>query len=122
MVREPASRGLPRWRRWAGRIGLALALAAGLAYLPYRLRDTGPTAPQLEAELARTRAETARLRAENARHAREIEALRTDPEAVEDLARDDLGMVREGELIIRLEGAAAGDARSASGPAGVGGR
>ena len=96
-----------------------MALAAGLAYLPYRLRDSGPSAPQLEAELARTRAETARLRAQNARDAGEIEALRTDPAAVEDLARDDLGMVREGELIIRIE-AAAGDARGAAGPADVG--
>ena len=102
-MRDATSRGAPRWRRWASRIGLAIALAAGLAYLPYRLRASGPGAPQLADELARARAETARLRGENARFAREIEALKTDPAAIEDLARDDLGLVREGELIIKLE-------------------
>jgi cell division protein FtsB len=102
-VRDATSPGAPRWRRWASRIGLAIALAAGLAYLPYRLSGGGPGAPQLADELARTRAETARLRTENARFAREIEALKSDPAAIDDLARDDLGMVREGELIIRLE-------------------
>jgi cell division protein FtsB len=94
----------PRWRRWASRLVLAVALAAGLAYLPYRLRDGGPGAEQLADDLARTRTETARLRAENARYAREIEALESDPQAIEDLARNDLGMVRDGELIIRLDG------------------
>ncbi len=102
-MRDATSRGAPRWRRWASRLGLAVALAAGLAYLPYRLSAGGPGAPQLADELARTRAETARLKTENARMSREIESLKTDPAAIEDLARDDLGLVREGELIIKLE-------------------
>jgi len=93
---------VPRWRRWASRIGLALALAAGLAYLPYRFADPAPTG-KLEDELARTRADLARVQAENALYRREIDALEHDPAAIEDRARDDLGMVRAGELIIRLE-------------------
>lgn len=39
------------------------------------------------------------LRAENGRLAAEIQALRTDPRAVERLAREQLGMARPGETM-----------------------
>ncbi len=39
------------------------------------------------------------LRAENARLAGEIQALRSDPRAIEELAREQLGLARPGETI-----------------------
>ncbi|HUH03734.1 MAG TPA: septum formation initiator family protein, partial [Kofleriaceae bacterium] len=92
-------------RRWSGRIGLALLLALGLAYLPYRLLDgTGVSdAPRLRSELSESRVESERLRRENLQLARECEALRTDPTAIEDIARDEIGMVHPGEIVIRVE-------------------
>jgi cell division protein FtsB len=35
--------------------------------------------------------------------AAEVEALRTDPSAIEAHARDELGMVYPGEIVLRLE-------------------
>lgn len=42
------------------------------------------------------------LRAENARLAAEIHALRTDPRAVERIAREELGLARPGETVFIL--------------------
>jgi len=92
-------------RRWAARLAAAFALAVSLAYVPYRLLD--PAAKKqiydLRHQLEQTREATAELERENLDLAREVDALRNDPSAVADIARDDLGMVREGELLIRLE-------------------
>ena len=44
------------------------------------------------------------LREENNRLRAEIKALREDPRAVEKLAREDLGLSREGEIMFILEG------------------
>ena len=93
------------WRRWLSRVGLALALAAGLAYLPYQLLDGRGlrVIPKLEEDLAHTREKIGELRVENKQYRRETEALKTDPHAIEDIARDEVGMVRPGELVIRVE-------------------
>jgi cell division protein FtsB len=42
------------------------------------------------------------LRAENARLATEIRALKTDPHAIERLAREDLGLARPGETVFLI--------------------
>jgi cell division protein FtsB len=98
----------PLWRRWASRLGLAFVLAAGLAYLPYRLLDSPGVrqAPQLSNELAETREAIESLRIENERYRREIDALKNEPEAIEDIARSELGMVRPGEVVIRVDDSA----------------
>ena len=57
---------------------------------------------QLRRELVVTQAKNARLRAENERLARESEALRSNPRAVEKVARADLGWVRSGEVVFDL--------------------
>jgi cell division protein FtsB len=46
--------------------------------------------------------EIEQLRAENARLAAEIHALRTDPRAVERIAREELGLARPGETVFIL--------------------
>lgn len=57
---------------------------------------------QLMDERRRTEAlalELGALRAENSRLGEEIEALRTDPAAIERLAREELGLARAGETV-----------------------
>jgi cell division protein FtsB len=100
VTREPS-----RWRRWRHRLALASLLALALAYLPYRLIDSAGErkANRLSAELDRVRAKSASLAETNAALRRDIEALRNDPHAIVDIARDELGLVRPGELVIRIE-------------------
>ncbi|MBL8917351.1 MAG: septum formation initiator family protein [Myxococcaceae bacterium] len=45
----------------------------------------------------------ARLTEDNARLRREVEALRDDPRALERAAREELGLVKPGEIVFSLE-------------------
>ncbi len=96
----------PALTRWAARVGLAAALAISLAYVPYRLLDPVGTRQigELRSQLRQTRARRAELEAQNAQYRREIRGLRTDPSVIEDIAREDLGMVRPDEIVIRVDG------------------
>jgi len=91
------------WRRWATRAALAVGVALAVAYLPWRIAGGGDRVDKLRGQLTRIRAEAAALEAENARLAREIHALRTEPQAIEDHARDELGMIYPGELVLSVE-------------------
>jgi cell division protein FtsB len=93
----------PAWRRWATRLVLAIAVALAVAYLPWRITTNANPADKLEVQLREIRAAADQVEAENARLEREIRALRTDPQAIEDEARDQLGMVYPDELVIKIE-------------------
>lgn len=54
------------------------------------------------AEHARVAAEAAAANVENERIAAEIDGLRTDPDAIERAARQQLGMVRAGEIVASI--------------------
>ncbi len=86
-------------------VGLAVVSAAVSA-----LSEDGLSrVAALEAEVARIRRLNAELQAENARLALRIEALRHDDETIERVAREELGLVRPGEVVFRFvpaEGAA----------------
>jgi len=90
----------PALRRWSIRLVLALAVAALIAWVPAGDDDR---ATKLRDQLDGMCTEAAALRARNARLAAEVDALRTDPSAIESHARDELGMVYPGELVLRLE-------------------
>lgn len=92
----------PAWRRWATRVVIALAVALAVAYLPWRISG-GDRVPRLRAQLDQIRAESASLEAEILRLDREIRALRADPAVIEEHARDELGMVSPGELVLRID-------------------
>jgi cell division protein FtsB len=98
----------PRWQRWAMRMALATALAIALAYLPYRLLDNASArkAQELREQYQRAVAGSRVLAEENERLRYQTEALKSDVSAIEDIAREELGMVRPGEIILRLEEAA----------------
>jgi cell division protein FtsB len=93
------------WRMWGVRLAGALMLAATIAYLPYHFigSASGAQLERIEQELGRVRAETDGRRLDNAELRRDIEALRSDTGAIEDIARRDLGLVRPGDIILRFE-------------------
>lgn len=92
----------PALRRWAVRLVLALAVALAIAYVP---GNSESQAVRLRAQLDDARREARELEAGNARLAAEVEALRDDPTAIEARARNELGMVYPGEIVLRLEAA-----------------
>ena len=54
---------------------------------------------RMKRQYNRLQAETQSIRQENQILSRRIEALKTDPAAIESLARDQLGLAKEGELV-----------------------
>ena len=99
-------------KTWLGRLGAAVLVMFALGYVPYHVYARSGLARtlQLRRDLDGLRARNADLRGENERLAREAEALRSDPRAIERVARAELGWVRPGEVIVDLsrpKGAAA---------------
>lgn len=92
----------PPLRRWLTRFGLALVVAVAIGYVPGQLMRRDPRAAKLTEKLEATRAEARELAAENAALYREVNALRTDVNAIEDRARGDLGMVYPDEVVLRV--------------------
>jgi cell division protein FtsB len=93
----PTAWGLPR--------GLALFLLVfALGMLAISLvGDQGLIAYwMLRSEEAALRSDVTRLEAREAELVREIEALRSDPAYIEQVARRQLGFVRPGEVIVQL--------------------
>jgi len=55
-----------------------------------------------QSEIRKVKANLDALSKENAALAREVKDLNTDPRLIEKIARDDLGLARPGEIIIRI--------------------
>jgi cell division protein FtsB len=91
-------------KTWAGRLVAAAVVAFVLASLPYVLytRSGLGRTLALARDLKSLRARNQDLAAENDRLAREAEALRNDPSAIERVARSDLGWVKPGEIVVDL--------------------
>jgi cell division protein FtsB len=91
-------------KTWLGRVVAALLVMGALGYVPYHVYARSGLARtlQLRRDLAALRARDEQLRAENEHLAREAEALRDDPDAIERVARAELGWVRAGEIIVDL--------------------
>lgn len=82
---------------------VALLLLAVVS-VPVRIfsADGLPRYRALSAKHEEIRRENERLRREVRSLRREVAALRTSPRAIERIARDELGMVREGELVFQF--------------------
>ena len=91
-------------KTWVGRVAAAAVVTFALGYIPYHVYARSGLARTLTLrhDLAALRARNRELAAENERLAREAEALRSDPAAVERVARAELGWVRPGEIIVDL--------------------
>lgn len=90
-----------RRRRFVFTTVAALALAALLVYVFVFSRHGHLRRRELTRENERLRLELKELRAENARLREELTRL-DDPRAVEKLAREKLGLVKEGEKVYRF--------------------
>jgi cell division protein FtsB len=106
-------------KTWAGRLAAAVVVIFVLAYVPYHVYVRSGLAHTivLRRDLTALRAHNLDLAAENQRLAREAEALRDDPAAIERVARDELGWVRAGEVVVDLsrEGAEGGQTHGSRG-------
>ena len=91
-------------KTWAGRLAAAAIVVFVLAYVPYHVYVRSGLARTLvlRRDLTALHAHNRELAAENERLAREAEALRVDPAAIERVARDELGWVRAGEVVVDL--------------------
>ncbi len=91
---------------WGLRFLGAIVLALAFGYLPYRvLGEQGMArAFRLEADAKAQTLRVRKLEQENQALRREIHGLRTDLEAVEGVARDELGMVKADEIVFQVEG------------------
>jgi cell division protein FtsB len=84
-----------------GRIVLALCIAALVVHDVFgthgylALRRT-------KKKIVRVQKDIVRLNKENAELAEEVQALRTDPNKIEAIARDGLGLAKPGEVIIKI--------------------
>jgi cell division protein FtsB len=91
-------------RTWVGRAAGAVVVMLALGYIPYHVYARSGLARTLVLgrDLRALRARNVQLAADNDRLAREADALRTDPKAIERVARAELGWVRPGEIVVDL--------------------
>lgn len=95
-------RGLPT--QWILRTTAAVAVAVTFGYMPYHIYARSGFARylELEADLVEMQRHNRELRHEIEKLGREAAALREDPRAVERVARQELGWVRPGDLVLDL--------------------
>ena len=101
----------PAWRRWATRIALAIGVAAAIAIAPTLIDRGDDRADKLRLQLRATEAKIGALDRANAVVMDDINGLRSDVGAIERQARDELGMVYPGELVIQIAQPRQGGAR-----------
>lgn len=94
-------------RRLASSFGLFLPFALlvfAVVVVPLRILDDQglPRYRALRAELHQVRQNNDRMRRQVRDLQRNVKLLRSDPEAIERIARDELGMVRDGELLFQF--------------------
>jgi cell division protein FtsB len=108
----------PIWRRHLLKI-------LGLALLALGIHDVFGTHGYLamrrsQREVEELRGQIEKLNQENQELAEHVKALKTDPDAIEKIAREEMGLARPGEMIFKLpaEPAAAAEANKPKPPAG----
>ncbi|MBI4511717.1 MAG: septum formation initiator family protein [Deltaproteobacteria bacterium] len=90
---------------WLKRLAAAAIVVAALAYIPYRLQgsDGYVRYRALKDEHERLAQGNLALRQENRQLRREMLRLKNDLSAVAGVARNELGMVGEGEILIQID-------------------
>jgi cell division protein FtsB len=85
-----------------------VVLAVGLAVFGVK---ESVRAWQMRRDMARVERELTTLRARQAELTRTVDRLRSDPHYIEKLAREEMGMVREGETVLKFPSQAPPTAR-----------
>jgi len=93
------------YRHWLIRLFGAAIIAALLAYVPYVIYrgDGYVQLRKMQDELDELSRKNVELRGQNRALRREARRLRDDPAALGAVARDELGLVRPGEIVIQIE-------------------
>jgi len=101
----PASNFRTRLGRWLVRLGLAAALAVAFGLLPYRVYGGAGLGRlhQLRRELDDLTARNRAVAEENERLRAEVHGLRYDLGAIERVAREELGLVKQDEVVFQIE-------------------
>lgn len=86
--------------RWL--IGLLVVLLFLLQFQLWLGEHSLPRLWKLEGEIAAQRDRNADQEAQNAALRDEVRALKTDPEVIEEYAREELGMIKRGERFILI--------------------
>ena len=90
--------------RWLLRIGMALVLAIGIGYLPYRVYGPNGVSRvhRLERDLQQLEEANTSLEHKNQALRQQIRSLKHDRSYIEQVARDELGMVRPGDIVFQF--------------------
>ena len=93
-----------KWSVWWAQYGRAVL---GICVFGLFLHDIFGTHGYLamrrtKQDIERVQGEIARLNKENAELSQEVKALKTDPRKIESIARDELGLAKPGEVIIKI--------------------
>ncbi len=86
-----------KWMTVAAAVAAALALVSAGDARGFRRYF------QLDRDVAQLTQKNRQLAEQNAKLSREIEALRKDPKALERAAREELGFVKPGEIVLNVE-------------------
>jgi cell division protein FtsB len=96
---------ISRFRRWGIRFLVAAIVALGVGYLPYKAY--GPQgiarALRLENDLKQLQKSNQAFREENEALLRQIKSLKEDPSAIEQVAREELGLVKAEDIVFQFE-------------------
>jgi cell division protein FtsB len=89
--------------RW--KIAFILAMAVAIGFIAYTLigPGSGGNLVQMQTELDRIIKEYQILRDENRRLTMEVDALKRRRDYLEKVSRDELGLVKKGEVVIHLK-------------------
>jgi cell division protein FtsB len=92
-------------KRWSYRLALAAGLAMGVGYLPYRAYGPDGMAKiwRLQRDIDGLEGRNRELQEENHRLRQRVRSLREDKQAVERVARDELGLVRPEDIVFQFE-------------------
>jgi cell division protein FtsB len=90
---------------WTKRLLACGVIVGALAYIPYRLYGSEGWVAfrMLERQTEEMARRNEELRRENAELERDVVRLRDDPRAIEAVARDELGMIKPGEIVVKVE-------------------